>query len=163
MTFISKWALAFVFCGLVLPAFVFAAGKPTDAAKDDAKDVPKTEAIQFPAGKDTVGGTIAEPATPGRHPAVIVIHAWWGLNDWIKEQTQKLADQGFVALAVDLYAGHVATEASTAMDLRMGLKDEVAVRDLQAAFDYLMTRKDVDRDHIGAIGWDMGGGYALKL
>ncbi len=133
------------------------------AAATTGGEMPKTEPVQFPAGKDTVGGVIAEPAAAGRHPAVIVIHAWWGLNDWIKQQTQQLADQGFVALAVDLYGGHVATDVPGALDLRMGLKDNVAIQDLQAAFDYLLTRKDVDRDHIGVIGWDMGGGYALKL
>ena len=134
-------------------------------------DDPKTGMIQFPAGATTAGsaapdmvsGFVAEPTTAARHPGVIVIHTWWGLNDWIKEQTQKLADQGFVALAVDLYDGHVATDPSSAQELRMGLKDGIAVRDLMAAYAYLYTRKDVDRDHIGAIGWDMGGGYALKL
>ena len=94
---------------------------------------------------------------------MIVIHAWWGLNDWVKDQAQKLGEAGFVALAVDLYGGHVATDSSSALDLRMALKDDVALRDMQAAFDYLMTRNDVDRDHIGVIGWDMGGAYALKL
>jgi carboxymethylenebutenolidase len=126
-------------------------------------DALKTEPVQFPAGKDTVGGFLTEPAGAGRHPAVIVIHAWWGLNDWIKTQAQKLGEAGFVALAVDLYGGHVATDSSTALDLRMALKDDVALRDIQAAFDLLMTRNDVDRDHIGVIGWDMGGAYALKL
>lgn len=128
-------------------------------------DTSKTGMVQFPAGtgSDMVSGFVAEPNTAVRHPAVVVIHTWWGLDDWIKEQTQKLADQGFVALAVDLYDGHVATDPSTAQELRAALKDGVAIRDLMAAFAYLYTRKDVDRDHIGAIGWDMGGGYALKL
>jgi carboxymethylenebutenolidase len=123
----------------------------------------KTEPVQFPAGKDTVGAFLTEPSGTGRHPAVIVIHAWWGLNDWIKDQAQKLAGEGFVALAVDLYGGRVATDATGALDLRMGLKDDVAIRDVQAAYEYLMTRNDVDRDHIGVIGWDMGAAYALRL
>jgi carboxymethylenebutenolidase len=128
-----------------------------------AADAPKTETVQFPAGKDTVTGFIAEPTAAGRHPAVIVIHSFWGLDDWIKGQTQKLGEQGFVALAVDLYGGQTATDANAAMDLRLGLKDNIALRDVTAAYDYLAARKDVDRDHIGAIGWDMGGGYALRL
>jgi carboxymethylenebutenolidase len=123
----------------------------------------KTDPVQFPVGKDTVGGLLLEPSASGRYPAVIVVHAWWGLNDWIKQQAQTLAEQGFVVLAVDLYGGHVATDAPGALDLRMGLKDDVAIRDLQGAFDYLMTRNDVNRDHIGAMGWDMGAGYALRL
>jgi carboxymethylenebutenolidase len=129
-------------------------------------DAPKTSTVQFPAtasGTDMLNGFVAEPTTNMRHPAVIVIHTWWGLNDWVKEQTQKLAEQGFVALAPDLYDGHVATDPSNALELRMGLKDDIAIRDLLAAYAYLYGRKDVDRDHIGAIGWDMGGGYALKL
>jgi carboxymethylenebutenolidase len=74
-------------------------------------DTPKTGMVQFPSGTgtDTVSGFVAEPNTTVRHPAVIVIHTWWGLNDWVKEQTQKLAEQGFVAVAVDLYDGHVTT------------------------------------------------------
>jgi carboxymethylenebutenolidase len=136
------------------------------ASAATAVEAPKTSTVQFPAaqtGTETVSGYVAEPATSQRHPAVIVIHTWFGLNNWIKEQTQKLAEQGFVALAVDLYDGHVASDSSSALDLRMGLKDDIAVRDLMAAYAYLYGRKDVDRDHIGAIGWDMGGGYALKL
>ena len=129
-------------------------------------DAPKTGTVQFPVGSSTsdmISGFVAEPNTAARHPAVIVIHTWWGLNDWIKQQTKKLAEQGFVALAVDLYDGHVATDPSTAQKLKSGLKDGIAVRDLMAAYAYLYTRKDIDRDHIGVIGWDMGGGYALKL
>jgi carboxymethylenebutenolidase len=126
-------------------------------------DPPKTETVQFPAGKDMVTGFIAEPSTVGRHPALVVVHAWWGLNDWVKQQTEKLAEQGFVALAVDLYGGHIATDASGASQLRSALTDEVAIRDIMAAYDYLGTRKDVDRDHIGSLGWDMGGGYAIQL
>lgn len=129
-------------------------------------DDPKTSTVQFPAtanGTDMLNGFVAEPTTNARHPAVIVIHTWWGLNDWVKQQTQKLAEQGFVALAPDLYDGHVATDPSSALELRMGLKDGIAIRDLLAAYAYLYGRKDIDRDHIGAIGWDMGGGYALKL
>jgi carboxymethylenebutenolidase len=134
-------------------------------ANDSRADAPKSGMVQFPSGTGTemVSGFVAEPATAVRHPGVIVIHTWWGLNDWVKQQTEKLAELGFVAVAVDLYDGHVAIDPSAAQDLRTGLKDGIALRDLMAAFAYLYTRKDVDHDHIGAIGWDMGGGYALKL
>jgi carboxymethylenebutenolidase len=136
------------------------------ASAASAAEAPKTSTVQFPAaqtGTETVSGFVAEPVTNARHPAVIVVHTWFGLNDWVKEQTQKLAEQGFVALAVDLYNGHTATDSSGALELRMGLKDDIALRDLLAAYAYLYARKDIDRDHIGVIGWDMGGGYALKL
>jgi len=124
---------------------------------------PKTETVQFPSGKDTIGGFLATPEKPGRYPGLIVVHEWWGLNDWVKEQTVKLASQGFVALAVDLYRGKVATDASEAHELSRGLPNDRAVLDLMAGIVYLASRNDVDRGRIGTIGWCMGGGFAVQL
>src|SRR5579862_3812840 len=126
-------------------------------------DAPKTETVQFSSGKDTISGFLALPDKPGPHPAMIVIQEWWGLNDWVKEQTVKLAAQGYVALAVDLYRGKVATDPSEAHELMRGLPQDRAIRDLQAAFTYLGTRKDVQANRIGSIGWCMGGGLSLQL
>jgi carboxymethylenebutenolidase len=126
-------------------------------------DAPKTETVQFPNGTGTVSGFLAVPEKPGRNPAMVVIHEWWGLTDWVKEQTQKLAEQGYVALAVDLYRGQVTADPEVAHELMRGLPQDRAVSDLKAAFAYLATRKDVDRDHIGSIGWCMGGGFSLQL
>ena len=126
-------------------------------------DEPKTETVQFPNGTATVSGFLATPEKPGRYPALIVIHEWWGLTDWVKGQTQKLADAGYVALAVDLYRGKVTADPEEAHELMRGLPQDRAVSDLKAAFAYLATRKDVDHDHIGSIGWCMGGGFSLQL
>src|SRR5580698_4424368 len=103
----------------------------------------KTETVEFPAGKETVKGYLAYPEKPGRYPAVMVIHDWWGLNDWVKEQTDKIAEQGYVALAVDLYRGKVAADPSEAHELMRGLPQDRGIRDMQAAYDYLSARKDV--------------------
>jgi carboxymethylenebutenolidase len=126
-------------------------------------DSPKTETVQFPNGTGTVSGFLATPEKPGRYPAMVVIHEWWGLTDWVKEQTQKLAEQGYIALAVDLYKGQVTTDPEVAHELMRGLPQDRAVSDLKAAFAYLITRKDVDHEHIGSIGWCMGGGFSLQL
>ncbi len=126
-------------------------------------DAPKTEMVQFPNGTGTVSGFLATPDKPGRYPALVVIHEWWGLTDWVKEQTQKLADQGYIALAVDLYRGQVTSDPEVAHELMRGLPADRALSDLKAGFTYLATRKDVDRDHIGSIGWCMGGGFSLQL
>jgi carboxymethylenebutenolidase len=124
---------------------------------------PKTQTVQFPSGKETVGGFLAVPDKPGTYPGIIVIHEWWGLNDWVKEQTEKLAAQGYVALAVDLYRGKVATDPSEAHELMRGLPQDRGIRDMQAAYDYLAARKDVKPGRIGSIGWCMGGGLALQF
>jgi carboxymethylenebutenolidase len=126
-------------------------------------DAPKTETVSFANGTGTVSGFLATPVMPGRYPALVVIHEWWGLTDWVKEQTQKLAEQGYVALAPDLYRGQVTSDPEVAHELMRGLPSDRAVSDLKAAFAYLGTRKDVDRDHIGSIGWCMGGGFSLQL
>lgn len=123
----------------------------------------KTEMVQFPSGKETISGFLALPDTPGPHPAVIVIHEWWGLNDWVKQQTEKLAEQGYVALAVDLYRGKVAADPDEAHELMRGLPQDRAIRDLQSGFVYLAMRKDVLPNRIGSVGWCMGGGLSLQL
>lgn len=133
------------------------------AALASGAAAPKTETVTFPSGKETISGFLAVPDKPGQHPALIVIHEWWGLNDWVKEQTEKLAAQGYVALAVDLYRGKVATDPDEAHELMRGLPQDRAIRDLQAAFTYLGTRKEVLPTRIGSIGWCMGGGLSLQL
>jgi carboxymethylenebutenolidase len=126
-------------------------------------DGPRTETVQFPSSDGTASGFLALPAKPGRYPALITIHEWWGLTDWVKEQTEKLARQGYIALAVDLYRGKVTDDPQQANELMMGLPQDRAINDLQAAYLYLAARKDVNRDYIGAIGWAMGGGLALRF
>jgi carboxymethylenebutenolidase len=126
-------------------------------------DAPKTEMIQIPNGSAQLNGYLATPEKPGRYPALVVVHEWWGLTDWVKGETQKLADQGYVALAVDLYRGKVTSDPEEAHELMRGLPDDRALDDLEAAFNYLSTRKDVEQGHIGSIGWCMGGGFSLQL
>lgn len=123
----------------------------------------KTETVSYKSGDETVTGYLALPDGGGKHPAIIVIHEWWGLNDWVKEQTEKFAGQGYVALAVDLYRGKVGTTPDEAHVLMRGLPDDRGLRDLEAAFAYLALRTDVDAKKIGSIGWCMGGGWSIKL
>ncbi len=121
------------------------------------------ETVSFQSGPDTVKGVLYTPSGPGKHPAIVVIHEWWGLNDWVKERAADLARHGYVALAVDLYRGQVANDPEMAHELMRGLPQDRGVRDLVSAVTYLQTRPDVAAGKIGAIGWCMGGGYALQL
>jgi carboxymethylenebutenolidase len=121
------------------------------------------QTVSYKSGNETVSGYLALPEGGGKHPAIVVIHEWWGLNDWVKEQAQKYAAQGHVALAVDLYRGQVAKTPDEAHILMRGLPDDRGLRDLEAAFAYLASRKDVDPNKIASIGWCMGGGWSIKL
>lgn len=119
--------------------------------------------ITYKSGDETVKGILYTPAGKGPFPAIVVIHEWWGLNDWVKEQAAKLADQGYVALAIDLYRGKVADNPGTAHELMRGVPEDRALRDLHAAVVFLESQPNVKKDRIASIGWCMGGGYSLDV
>jgi len=120
--------------------------------------------IDFPSASGTARAYLALPDDKNaKHPAIIVIQEWWGLNEWIMQQADRFAKQGYVALAVDLYRGKVATTQDEAHELMRGLPQDRAIADLKSGFNLLAARPDVDPSHIGVIGWCMGGGVALDL
>lgn len=119
--------------------------------------------VRFGSATEKVTGFLASPRDTRRHRAIIVIHEWWGLNEWVKEQAERLAANGYVTLAVDIYRGKVTADPSEARKLKRALRQERAIGDLKAAFDYLADRPDVDPKHIGSLGWSMGGGLAVQL
>ncbi len=117
--------------------------------------------VHYMSGKDTVSSILFIPAGKGPFPAIIVIHEWWGLNDWVKKNASELASRGYVTLGVDLYRGRVAADPELAHELMRGLPEDRAARDLVAASAYLKSRAEVNPRKIGSIGWCMGGGYSL--
>ncbi len=119
--------------------------------------------VSYKSGDEAVQGLLYTPAGKGPFPAIIVIHEYWGLNDWVKEQASKLADQGYVALAIDLYRGKVATTPDEAHEIMRGVPEDRAKRDLHAAFEFLQSQSNVKKDRIASIGWCMGGGYSLDV
>jgi carboxymethylenebutenolidase len=122
-----------------------------------------SKTVSYKSGDETVQGLLYTPSGNGPFPAIIVIHEWWGLNDWVKEQASKLSDQGYAALAIDLYRGKVAKTPDEAHEIMRGVPEDRAKRDLHAAFGFLASQPNVKKDRIGAIGWCMGGGYALDV
>ena len=119
--------------------------------------------VTYQSGSETVNAILYTPQGKGPFPALVVIHEWWGLNDWVKEEASNLSDQGYVALAIDLYRGKVATTPDEAHQIMRGVPEDRANRDLLAASAYLRSQKNVDPARVGSIGWCMGGGYSLDL
>jgi carboxymethylenebutenolidase len=95
-------------------------------------------------------------------PAVIVVHEWWGLNDHIRHWADRLAEDGYVALAVDLYGGQVATDPDTAMNLMKAVDENTAHAILSAAQNYLAEDPRFVAEKQGIIGWCFGGGWSLR-
>jgi carboxymethylenebutenolidase len=119
--------------------------------------------VSYKSGDDTVKAILSTPEGNGPFLGIIVIHEWFGLNDWVKEQASRLTGEGYVTLAIDLYRGKVATNDDEAHELMRGLAEDRVKRDLAAAFEFLSSQPNVKKDRIGAIGWCMGGGIALDL
>jgi carboxymethylenebutenolidase len=119
--------------------------------------------VSYKSGDETVQGLLYAPEGKGPFPGIVVIHEYWGLNDWVKEQASKLSDQGYVALAIDLYRGKVATTPDEAHELMRGVPEDRAARDLHAAFEFLKSQSIVKKDRIASIGWCMGGGYSFNM
>jgi carboxymethylenebutenolidase len=121
------------------------------------------QAVSFKSGDEQASGLLVTPDGKGPFPGVVVIHEWWGLDGWVKDQVRALAKQGYAALAVDLYRGKVTAKQEEAHQLMMGLPPDRALRDLQASLAYLQSQPTVQKDRVGSIGWCMGGRYALQL
>ncbi len=112
------------------------------------------------AGGKAVKGALALPAaTPAA--AVLLVHEWWGLNDQIKSVAAALAKQGYIALAVDLYDGNVATTATDARTYMSAVQPAEATDTLASWIDWLGRRAD-STGKIATIGWCFGGGWSLN-
>ncbi|HEX8003255.1 MAG TPA: dienelactone hydrolase family protein [Mycobacteriales bacterium] len=116
--------------------------------------------VTFASNGDTAEGYLAVPES-GSGPGVVVIQEWWGLVPHIKEVAERLARNGFVALAPDIYHGATASEPDEAMRLLMGLALDRAARDIAGAAAYLKSRDEVTGDGVGCLGFCMGGSLAL--
>ncbi|MGH1502033.1 MAG: dienelactone hydrolase family protein [Acidimicrobiales bacterium] len=118
------------------------------------------ELVEFASNGSTAQGYLALPES-GTGPGLIVIQEWWGLNDHIKDLTDRFAAAGYVALAPDLYHGTVVEEPDEAGKEMMALQLERAANDLSGAVDEVRRRSGADK--IGVTGFCMGGGLTLTL
>jgi len=99
----------------------------------------------------------------GKRPGVIVLHAWWGLNAFFKKVCDRLSEEGFVALAPDLYHGEIATSIEEAKALRSKVDRKVANAEMIGAVDYLQTHEAVENPKVSVIGFSLGANYANWL
>jgi carboxymethylenebutenolidase len=109
------------------------------------------------------GGYLATPDGDGPHPGVVVIHEAYGLNDHIRDVTRRFAAEGYVALAVDLFSGRnrPVCMARYMTGMLLGSVNRYGIDDLKSALTLLAKMRNVDAQRLGAVGFCMGGGFAI--
>jgi carboxymethylenebutenolidase len=134
---------------------------PEPSPATEGKTPTGGEAVEYGTvdGKP-VTGYVAMPQGEGPHPGVILIHEWWGLNDNIRTMADKLAGEGYIALAVDMYGGESADTPDQAKALmQAAMKNpEAGVDNLKQARAFLASK---GATKIGVVGWCFGGGWSL--
>ncbi len=118
----------------------------------------QTETLSFDTANGPSSAYVAMPDGGGTK-AIILIHEWWGLNDNIKSIAGRYADEGFIAVAVDLYRGKTTADSGEASAMLNGLAHDDGIDTIKNAIDAAAVAYDVS--HFGITGYCMGGTYAL--
>ena len=115
-------------------------------------------------GKDFTG-YLARPDDNQKHPGLILIHEWWGLNEYIRGNARKFAKLGYVALAVDLYEGRSTTSRKEAKNLATSVRKNLsgAFENLKSAVSYIKRHSNVNPERVASIGWCFGGGWSYQI
>lgn len=108
-------------------------------------------------------GYLALPEGPGPHPAVLLIHEWWGMNEMITIMADALAAEGYVVLAADGYRGKVTGQVQRALWLRLTIPEAQVFSDLDTGLAYLRSLDEVDPERVASMGFCFGGGHSLQL
>jgi carboxymethylenebutenolidase len=122
------------------------------------------EYVKIPSGRDTISAYVAYPERTDRAPGVVVIHEIFGMSDFIRQTTEQLARDGFVAVAPDLLSrrGGTPPSADAARKLIAGLDADTLTADLDATLGYLKGLPAVRPERTGVIGFCWGGGQSFR-
>lgn len=127
----------------------------------------RSEEITYRAGDTTLNGYVAwDDSIAGRRPGVLVVHEWWGLNDYTRRRADMLAELGYTGFALDLYGdGRTADDPQDAQKLMQEVTGhlDVSRARFNAALERLKAHPTVDPAHTAAIGYCMGGGIVLHM
>ena len=140
----------------LLPEYVESEPKNSELFENGSFEITASSVNYF---EDTAG-FLAKPSASGTYPGVILIHEWWGLNDNIKDMARSLASHGYVALAVDLYAGQVATTPDGARQLVTTFDSQKGMANIQSASEFL---KGQGAEKLATIGWCFGGSQSMNF
>ncbi len=131
--------------------------------EESVKTPPETNVTYLSGDGTELVGFLALPPGDGPHPAVVMIHEWWGLNQDIVILAQALAEEGFAVLAPDAMRGELATSVAAAISLNRSTPEEQIFADLDVAVDFLRRQPEVDPNRIATMGFCFGGRQSMYL
>lgn len=127
--------------------------------------VVRTSNIDLKVNGDGAYAFVAQPDDDARHPGVVLIQEWWGIEPHIRDLAQKLAAEGFVVAVPDLYHGKIATEPNDAQRMMMMIRGNVdrAAREIIGALDTVKAMPNVEPKKLGLMGFCIGGFMAYVV
>ncbi|HET9434551.1 MAG TPA: dienelactone hydrolase family protein [Chitinophagaceae bacterium] len=168
----KRYTLLFA-CSIALIVLIYSCNSNDDTASDSNT---KTETKAPKLKDETVNYTVDslrmqsyvvyDENVEGKRPAVLVIHEWWGLNDYAKRRANMLAEMGYIAMAVDMYGnGRMGNDPGAAQALAMPFYQDPAMakKHFDMALAELKKNPNVDQSKIAGIGYCFGGGILLNL
>lgn len=158
--------LAFCVAAASIASAQTTAALPTAHAADSAEQALTTSTLEYTLdGVRMVGYLVYDASLPTPRPGVLVVHEWWGLNDYARGRAEDLARAGYVALAADMYGDGVTTTDPKQAGAWAGkVKGSELIRTRsRAALDALAKVPQVDPQRLGALGFCFGGTTALEL
>jgi dienelactone hydrolase len=142
------------------------AGTTTDTTSTPALMI-KEEAVTYKAGNTTMNGFVAyDSGSAAKRPVILVVHEWWGLNDYTKSRAKQLAELGYLAMAIDMYGnGQQAANPELAGKMATPFYADPAMAKsrFDAALAYVKTLPAADTTQVAAIGYCFGGTQVLNM
>jgi carboxymethylenebutenolidase len=131
---------------------------------EEAVTTPPETNVSYPSADGTIlQGYLAVPEGAGPHPAVLMIHEWWGLNEDVTIMADALSDEGFVVLAPDAFRGRLATSVPQAISMNSSTPENQIFADLDGAYSFLRSHSAVDPDRVATMGFCFGGRQSMYL
>jgi len=163
-----KKILPFAFASSILLVACSSPGSSPESSSEPIKSTIKEENVSYSLGDSiNMDGFMAyDEAVQGKRPVVLIVHEWWGLNDYVKSRTKQLAEMGYLTMAVDLYGDGLTVEyldGAQKISKSFFANPGMAKARFDAAIAKIKEHPQADTSQIAAIGYGLGGGMVLNF